>query len=136
VSDELAVQGTVLGGVGWAAVGTIADAVEDRTYHYGGSPQALATVRVLFSDVVALEMTGGGYFVGALGGVDGGESDRVLRGKVGLTVRVYGHHAVGIQYIASSRDASFEDGPDTNQSIGALSLLYTYVGDTTLGLVE
>jgi len=135
-SDTLAMQGTLLGGVGWAAVGTIADAVEDRTYHYGASPQAIASLRFLFSDVAAFELTGRGYYVGALGGVVTDESDKVLRGKAALTVRVYGHHALGLQYVASTRDAVFDDGPDSSQSIAALSLFYTYIGDKRFGLVE
>jgi hypothetical protein len=136
LSDSLAMQGTLLGGVGWAAVGTIADAEVDRNYHYGASPQALAALRVLFGDVAVLDMTGREYYLGALNGLGSEGSDTILRGKLALTVRVYGHHALGIQYVASTRDARFDDRPDTSESIAALSLFYTYISDTGFGAVE
>ena len=81
-------------------------------------------------------MTGRGYYLGSLaaGGREDGET--ILRGKIALTVRVFGNHGIGIQYVESSRDARFADLPDTEQSIAAVSLFYTYIGDTKFGAVE
>jgi hypothetical protein len=136
LSDALVMQGTLLGGVGWAAVGTIADASMDRNYHYGASPQALGALRVIFGDVAVLDMTGRDYYLGSLSGLGSEGSDTVLRGKIALTVRVYGHHALGIQYVASTRDARFDGRADSSESIAAMSLFYTYISDTGFGAVE
>jgi hypothetical protein len=136
VSDAIALQGTALGGLGWTAAGTIAEAETDRNYHYGASPQGLLALRVLFGDVAVLDMTGRDFYLGSLssGGQEDGEN--VMRAKIALTVRVYGQHAIGLQYVASSRDARFADLPDTYQSIGAASLFYTYISDRKFGAVE
>jgi hypothetical protein len=136
LSDSLALQGTLLGGVGWTAAGTIADSEADRDYHYAISPQGLAALRVILGDVAVLDMTGRGYYLGSLfaGGTE--DSETILRGKVALTVRVYGHNAIGIQYVASTRDATFSNSPDTYQSVGAVSIFYTYISDTNFGAVE
>ena len=56
LSDSTALQGTCLGGVGWTAVGTLADAEVDRDYRYGYSPQVLVETRLLFGVVAMLEM--------------------------------------------------------------------------------
>jgi hypothetical protein len=137
LSDAVALQGTCLGGVGWTAAGTIAHADTDRDYQYGVSPQGLVALRVLFGDVAVLDMTGRDYHLGVVSsGRNKEESEDILRGKVALTVRVYGHHALGIQYVASSRDVRFTDLPDTHQSIGAVSLFYTYIFDTKFGAVD
>jgi hypothetical protein len=135
-SDALTMQGTVMGGLGWTAVGTISDAQEDRTYHYGASPQALVALRVLFGNVAMLDMSGREYYLGSVSGLAAENSDTVLRGSIALTVRVYGHHALGIQYVESHRDARFDDRADSSESIASLSLFYTYISDTWFSAVK
>jgi hypothetical protein len=132
----MALQGTLTAGVGWTAAGSIADAEVDREYHYGVSPQSLAALRVIFGHAVVLDMTGQGYYLGSLAAGGQENSETILRGKVALTVRVFGNHGIGIQYVESSRDARFTDLADTSQSIAAVSLFYTYIGDTKFGAVD
>jgi hypothetical protein len=55
---------------------------------------------------------------------------------MGLTVRIYGRHALGIQYIASIRDAQYPDRADSHQTIGTVGLVYTWLGDARFGTVE
>jgi hypothetical protein len=136
LSDAVAVQGTLLGGVGWTAAGTVGEAETDRNYHYGVSPQGLAAFRVLFGDVAVLDFTGRDYYIGSLETGGREDSETIVRSTVALTVRVYGRNAIGLQYVASSRDARFVDSPDTSQSIGAVSLFYTYISDKKFGAVD
>jgi hypothetical protein len=135
-TDGLALQGTVLAGLGWTASGAIAEAQEDRNYHYGFSPQGLGALRILWSDIAVLDMTGRNYFIGVLDSSNSGDTESVLRGKLALTVRVWGLHALGIQYVASTRDAEFADIPDAHQSLGAFSVFYTLLSDTHFGAVD
>ena len=135
LADSFALQGNLLGGVGWTALGNIADVQEDRDYHSGWGPQALAELRFLVSDVALLELGGREYFVHGSG--SGSDSrEEVLRGEAALTVRIWRGHALTVQFVASNRDASFVELPDTLQSVGALSLLYTYLGDRRFGAVD
>jgi hypothetical protein len=135
-SDAIALQGTLLGGLGWVAAGTVADAAVDREYHYGASPQGLVALRVIFGNVAVLDMTGRDFYLGSLGPSAREDGENLMRAKVALTLRVYGRHAIGLQYVASSRDARFPDHPDTYQSIGAVSLFYTFISDKKFGAVD
>ncbi|MBU0483619.1 MAG: hypothetical protein KKB30_03800 [Proteobacteria bacterium] len=54
----------------------------------------------------------------------------------GFTVRVYGRHALGLKYIASTRDAQYPESPDSYQSNSTVSLVYTWLGKARFGAVE
>lgn len=136
ISDAVSMQGTCLGGVGWTAVGTIADAQTDRDYQYGSSPQGVVALRLRFGSRVLLETTAREFYVRGGSSDDEIGSANILRGQASLTVRVYGHHALAIQFVESRRDADIQDLPDTLQSVGAVSLFYTYLGDEKLGALE
>ena len=71
-----------------------------------------------------------------VGGDDPGGTEAIERLNMGFTVRVYGRHALGIQYIASIRDAHYPDWANSHQTIGTVSLVYTLLGDTRFGAVE
>jgi hypothetical protein len=88
-----------------------------------------------------LEATGRQYFVAGTGSGAGVSTDvfgreNISRGNVGVTVRVYGPHAIGLQYIVSSRDARFPDRRDRHQSVETVSLSYNFLGHTRFGAVE
>jgi hypothetical protein len=82
------------------------------------------------------DLTGRAYYLTGVGGDDPGGSETIGRLNMGFTVRIYGRHALGIQYIASSRDAQYPDRADSHQSVGTLSLVYTFLGDARFGAVE
>jgi hypothetical protein len=136
VSDDVNFQGTAMGGVGWTAVGTIADAQEDRDYNYGYSPQALIDFRTILGEWLLFNVNARDYYVNGEGSLGTSNGENILRAEMGVTVRVYQHHAIGLEFVASRRDATFSDVPDALQSVGALSLVYTYLGDTKLGAVH
>lgn len=136
ISKAVTGQGTILAGLGWSAVGTIADAEEDRDFHYGYSPQGLLALRFIFDDVAMLDMSGREYYIGKLGSHDDSVRENVLRFQVQLTVRVYAHHALGIQFVSTVRNSSTFDVEGGLEGVGALSLFYSYIGDTDLGALR
>ena len=136
VSESVTLQGSILGGFGWTAVGTIADAQTDRDFHYGYSPQGVAALRVIIGDVAMLDMTGREYYIGGYYSSDKSRKENILRGQVTLTVRVYGHHAVGLQFVSSVRNSNFFDVEGGLEEVGAVSLFYTYVTDPDFGAVD
>jgi hypothetical protein len=83
-----------------------------------------------------LDLTGRAYYLSGTGGNDPGGTETIDRLNMGLTVRVYRNHALGIQYNASIRDARYPDRPDSHQSTGTVSLVYTLIGDSRFGAVE
>ena len=137
-TEEIALQGSCLAGVGWAAAGTIADAEVDRTYHYGLCPQSLVALRLIGGKVAMLDFTTRAYYLDGTGSNDRAGHETILRARAALVVRIYGHHALAVQYVASTRDANYADPvlADTFQSVGSVSLLWTLLGASQFGIVE
>jgi hypothetical protein len=82
------------------------------------------------------DLTGRAYYLTGVGGEDPGGNEAIERLNMGFTVRIYGRHALGIQYVASIRDAHYPDRADSHQTVGTVSLVYTLLGDTRFGAVE
>ena len=135
LAQSVALQGSALGGVGYGAGGNIAGSGE-RDYHYGIAPQGLLALRLIFGDRAMLDATAREYYISGLGSTETGGSETIGRLNTGLTVRIYGRHALGIQYLASRRDAHYPDQADSHQTAGTFSLVYTLLGDTNFGAVE
>ena len=135
LSPAVALQGSALGGIGYVAAGNITQ-VGNRDYHYGVAPQGLLALRLILGDRAMFDLTGRGYYVTGVGGDDPGGRETIGRLNTGFTVRIYGPHALGLQYIASSRDARYPDRDDSHQSVGTFSLVYTLLSDTRFGAVE
>ena len=135
LSRAIALQGSALAGVGYAAAGNVTQ-VGDRDYHYGVAPQGLLALRLIFGDRAMLDLTGRAYYLSGVGGNDPGGTENIDRLNMGFTFRVYGRHALGIQYITSIRDAQYPDRADSHQTTGTVSLVYTFLGNPGFGAVE
>jgi hypothetical protein len=135
LSRSVALQGSVLGGIGYAAAGNVNQDGE-RNYHYGVAPQGLLALRLIFGDRAMFDLTGRAYYLTGLGGGDPGGREAIGRLNMGFTVRIYGRHALGLQYITSLRDAQYPDRADSRQTVGTFSLVYTLLGNTRFGAVE
>jgi hypothetical protein len=139
LSRTVALQGTGLVGLGFGAAGTVADR-EERDYHYGVIPQTLLGVRIIFGDLAMVEAASRQYYVIGEGEGAGSEDridlDLINRATVGVTVRLFGPHALGIQYVVSTRDARFEGLRDRQQSIETLTLSYNFLGQRQFGAVD
>jgi hypothetical protein len=135
LSRAIALQGSALGGVGYAAAGNVTQ-VGDRDYHYGVAPQGLLALRLILGDRAMFDLTGRAYYLSGVGGNDPGGTENIDRVNMGLTVRIYGRHALGIQYITSIRNAQYPDRVDSHQTTGTVSLVYTLLGGDGFGAVE
>jgi len=142
LSRQIALQGTALGGLGLGAAGTVGDRAE-REYHYGLAPFSLLGGRLIFGDRAMLEATGRQIYVAGTSsstetGIDtrNFSQDVILRGSVGFTVRLFGPHALGIQYLVTSRNFGAPDLRDRHQSVQAVMLSYNFLGHTRFGAVE
>jgi hypothetical protein len=135
LSRTVALQGSALGGIGYAAAGNVTQ-VGQRDYHYGAAPQGLLALRLILGDRAMLDLTGRAYYLTGMGGENPGGRESIERLNMGFTVRIYGRHALGIQYIASIRDAQYPDRADSHQTTGTYSLVYTLLSDAGFGAVE
>jgi hypothetical protein len=140
LAHQAALQGTALGGIGFTAAGTVANK-DERDYHYGISPRALLGLRLLMGDRAMLEVTGRQYYIAGISSGGGNSTNHsgqeiIARGNVGCTIRLYGPHAIGIQYLISTRDTSSSSVPERHQSIQTVSLTYTLLSHPHFGAVE
>lgn len=127
-------QGTLLTGVGFGAAGSTLN-IGERNYHYGATPQGLLSLRLILRDRIMLESTAREYLVSALGGTESG-SEGITRVDASLTFRVYAHHALGVQYIFSRRDARYGAANARRQSVGFISVAYNLLGRSRFGAVN
>lgn len=135
LSPTVALQGTALVGAGYGSAGTI-DGIGERDYHNGISPQGLVASRLIFSDRAALELEVREYYISGLASAESDGSENILRGVGTLTVRVYDLHGLTLRYTISQRNAHYSDLADTRQTVGTISVGYTYLGQTRFGAVD
>ena len=135
LSQNIALQGTALGGAGYGAAGSI-QRTGDRDYHYGASPQALLALRLIWGDRVMFDFTGREYYVTGLLSPEPHGSENILRGDASLTVRVFDRHGIALRYMVSHRDASYPNVEFRNQTIGMASLMYVLLGNSGFGAVD
>ena len=135
LDQSIALQGTVLGGVGYAAVGTT-DSTVDADYHYGLAPQGLVQLRVIFGERASFDVTGREYFVSRVAAADRGGHDNILRLDASLTWRVYRQHGIALKYLGNRRDAFYPDVGNSSQTRQTIGLFYVLLGHDRFGAVE
>lgn len=135
LSRTVALQGSVLGGLGYGSAGTIRK-VGLRDYHHGLTPQGLVAFRLIFSDRVSLDLTARRYYVSGTASDENGGEENIFRADAALTLRVHNLHAIALKFVTSRRDAQYDGLPDTHQKVGAISLGYAYLGQTRSGAVD
>jgi hypothetical protein len=133
--DAVLVQVTALGGVGYGAVHTVGGASE-TDYHYGVTPQAVETLRVVTNRRVSFDVAARQYFITEAAGFDTAGTDTVLRAEGSVTVKVYRRNGLTLRYETTRRTATFPGFGPQKQSISTVSLTYTVLGPQRLGAVK
>jgi len=133
-SENVAVQGTALTGVGYASGGVI-NGTGERDYHRGITPEAQLALRLIVGERLLIEATGRDYYISERASEENG-SENILRGDVSLTLRVWDLHGVTLRYTVSQRDAEYEASGDTRQTVNAVNIGYTYLGHKRFGAVD
>lgn len=135
LSQEVAIQGTALGGAGYGAAGSI-KRTGDRDYHYGATPQALLTVRLILGDRAMIDFTGREYYVSNVLSTESHGKENIIRRDASFTLRLIGRHGIALRYVASHRNASYPDVEYRDQTVGTVSLMYVLLGKSGFGSVE
>jgi hypothetical protein len=82
-----------------------------------------------------LDLTARDFYISGTGSDDKLGTEQIFRGDTGITVRVFGRHALGIHYVGSHRDAHYFSLPSRHQTVGTFSLVYTYLSNTRFGAI-
>jgi hypothetical protein len=77
-----------------------------------------------------------GLGTGASEGAQPYDHELINRASVGLTVRIYGPHALSVGYQISAREAHVPGFGDRHQSVQTVTLSYNFLGRTRFGAVE
>ena len=135
LSDSVALVGTVTGGAGYTAAGSVRSD-EEREFNYGLAPQGLAALRLIFGDTLALDATARHYYISRVAAADRGGRENVSRVDAALTWRVHKRHGLSIKYLGNRRDARYPDIGSRVQSRGTLGVFYTMLGNDHFGAVD
>lgn len=140
LARSIALQGTLLGGGGFGAAGTISPvgspALGERDYHFGGALQGLLALRLILGERAMVDLTAREYYVSGVASDNTHGSERIFRGNASFTVRVYRRHGVGLQYVESRRSAYYAELAPRHQRVGTFSVAYNFLRDTRFGAVE
>lgn len=137
LSTPLAVQYTAMAGIGWGAAGTTRTTTDERDYHFGMTVQQRLSARAIYDDRIALDFIATNVHVGDRGGTEvPGSEENVARAEMMFTWRVRGPHGVSVRLSEARRDARYPGISDRTQELGAVSVLYTWLGRTGFGAVE
>lgn len=131
---SITLQGTLLGGVGYAGVSTLHGS-SDTDYHYGTTPQGLLNLRLIFGNRASVELNAFEFFVSRVAGAGTGGHDNIARADLTFTLRVYREHGIALKYLWSRRDATFPTLADLSQSRATVGLYYAYLAREGLGAV-
>jgi hypothetical protein len=99
-------------------------------------PQALLSLRAIFSDVVMLEAIGRDYYVRGTG-ID--TQDATLndaRVEAAFSVRILGPIAITVRYAVSALESRYQTITPLNQMRGTLGFTISFLGDSGFGAVE
>ena len=135
LSDEVALQGTALGGTGYGAAGSI-QRTGERDYHYGATPQALLSLRLILGDRAMIDLTGREYYVTGLLSTEPHGRENILRADGSFTLRIFDRHGIAIRYVVSHRDARYPNVEYKDQTVSSVSLMYVLLGNSGFGAVE
>jgi hypothetical protein len=135
LAPRVAVQGSAMGGIGFAAVGTNRGD-QEGDYQYGLAPQALIAARLIATSIASLDVTAREYYVSSVAASTPGSHDNIARADAAVTVRLWRQNAVALRYQWSRRDAFYPDLGPRRQERGTLGLFYTLLGHDRFGATE
>jgi hypothetical protein len=132
---QLAIQGGVSGGVGYAAASSTLRDVDSTEYHYGMAPRGGFNLRLIEGERLSLDVAGRIVSLGRIANRQAGRDD-ISRIESALTWRVAGPHAIGVSYVWSHRSAAFPSSVEQRQTLGQVGIYYTLLGRQDFGAVE
>ncbi|MCX5795988.1 MAG: DUF3943 domain-containing protein [Elusimicrobia bacterium] len=138
LSRKVALQGTGLGGIGYGNAGTIAPQGDERDFHYGAAPQGLLSLRCIFGTRAMLDTTARGYYITGTGASRAPGSESIGRMNASFLVRIFGHHALGVNYMLTSREARYSSASlaARHQLVETIGIAYNLLGDIHFGAVD
>jgi hypothetical protein len=136
LSRTIALQGTAMAGLGYAAASTTAGPLTDASeYHYGTAPRVSLALRAIGGDRFSAEVAARRVSLGSITHRSAG-SDDITRVDTSFTWRIRERHAVSVNYLWSHRNAQFPVTGGRRQTLGTVGIYYTLLSRQGFGAVE
>jgi len=135
-SDSIALQGTAMAGLGYAAASTTGRVLTDSSeYHYGTAPRVALALRVIYGDRFSAEISARRVSLGRITNRSAG-SDDITRIDTSLTWRIKERHAVSANFLRSDRNARYPVIGGRRQTLGTVGIYYTLLSKQGFGAVD
>ena len=135
VAQNVALQGSVLAGLGYSAASTARWVSDNTEYHYGTASRAAVTLRMIAGSRAAIDVSARMVSLGSLARRSEGR-DEISRVDTAFTWRIQGPHAIGMNVLWSHRSAGFPGTPGRRQTLSTVGLYYTLLGQDGFGAVD
>jgi hypothetical protein len=135
LSRSVALQGTAMAGIGYAAASTRREVANDREYHYGTASRAALALRMIVGDQASADVSARMVSMGNIMRRAAGR-DEISRIDSAFTWRLQGPHAIGVNYVWSHRSASYPNVGGQRQTLGRVGIYYTLLGRHGFGAVD
>jgi hypothetical protein len=135
VSRDIALQGSLLAGTGYAAASTMHRTLDETDYHYGMAPRFTVAMRFIVGPDFSVDMLARMVSLGTVSRRTSGR-DEISRVDTAMTWRVSGRHALGVNYGWSHRSTSSPDSSGRRQTLGQVGVFYTLISRNTNGAVD
>jgi len=132
---DLALQGTLLAGLGYSAVSTSRWAADTPEYHYGMASRLALSMRMIAADRASVDVSARMVSLGRITHRPEGHDD-ISRIDTAFTWHVQGAHAIGINYVWSHRNADFPATGGRRQTLGMVGIYYALLGQKGFGAVD
>jgi hypothetical protein len=138
LARNVSLLGTGMAGIGYGAAGTIRPNNDERDFHYGAAPQSLLALRFVFGKRAMWDTTGNVYYISGAGASKAHGTERIGRLSSTFLVRLFGPHAVGVNYLISHRNARYDSASlaDRRQTVETFSVVYNFLTDFRFGAVS
>ena len=136
LSKDIALQGSALAGLGYAAASTISQGVNNSSeYHYGMAPRFGLALRALNGGRASIDVAARLFSLGRITKRSAGFDD-ISRVDTAFTWRLQGPHAIGANYLWSHRNANYPAIGNRGQTLGTVGIYYTKLSGETFGAVD
>jgi hypothetical protein len=123
---------SLMAGLGYTAAGTIRSTAEDD-FGYGIAPQAYGSMRLIFREAMALDVTMREHFITRIAARAGGGRENIARVDAALTWRIHKQHGLSVKYLGNRRDVRGGDLGDRVQRRSTVGIFYTLLGHDRFG---
>jgi len=135
-TKTIALQGTVLAGLGYSAASTTDRSLaNDTEYHYGTAARMALALRVINGSRASIDLSARRVALGLITNRSAGRDD-MTRIDTAFTWRVAGPHAIGVNYLWSHRKASYPTVGDRRQTLSTVGVYYTLLSGDGFGEVD